>query len=101
MSKTISTSRHAWIKSLWCPILELTHNHNTELVAGPAYHNGNTDPLGFRHLSFRLKKGGKKLSELQVELECKGGGLVIQDLGPDHSTFADPDGYWVRLYYKS
>ncbi len=65
---------------------------------GPVYHSGNTNPLGFRHLSFRLKEGKQTSAELLAELECKGGGRVDEDCGPHHSTFTDPDGYWVRVY---
>ena len=31
-------------------VLELTHNHGTELVEGPAYHSGNADDMGFGHI---------------------------------------------------
>eukprot|EP00919_Chromeraceae_sp_WS-2016_P064303 GHVR01152210.1.p1 GENE.GHVR01152210.1~~GHVR01152210.1.p1 ORF type:complete len:289 (+),score=52.80 GHVR01152210.1:201-1067(+) len=39
-----------FMKQLWEPVLELTHNHDTP--ADFKYHNGNIDPTGYGHTAF-------------------------------------------------
>lgn len=44
------------IKDMYQPVLELTHNHGTELVEGNVYHDGNSEEegavRGFGHTGF-------------------------------------------------
>ncbi len=44
---THSADTHAHINACFHPVLELTHNHGTELDDAFAYHDGNSDPRGF------------------------------------------------------
>merc|ERR1712187_833264 len=41
-----------FVKTLWQPVLELTHNHGTENDEAFQVHTGNTAPVGFGHIGF-------------------------------------------------
>ena len=41
-----------YLKKMFNPVLELTHNHGTEDDPNFSYHNGNTEPKGFGHVGF-------------------------------------------------
>ncbi|XP_053992981.1 uncharacterized protein LOC128884028 isoform X3 [Hylaeus volcanicus] len=86
-----------FVHSLWNPCLELTHNHGTENNAEFHYHNGNTPPVGFSHLSFHLDNLGQfKEVTLQKcihmgspkKCQCKSSMMV---------WIQDPDGYYIKL----
>ena len=47
-----SDEANEFLKCLFNPVLELTHNHGTEDDAAFSYHNGNTEPKGFGHVGF-------------------------------------------------
>jgi len=74
-------------------ILELTHNHGTESDPAFSYHNGQTDPKGFSHLSFTVP-------DLTAAVASLGEIGVSVDTGSStgYAVAADPDGYIVRFY---
>lgn len=77
-------------------VLELTHNHGTESMPAPVYHDGNSEPRGFGHIGIAVP---------DVEAACR----RFADLGvpfikrPDEGRMkglafiADPDGYWIEI----
>lgn len=54
----------AYTKTIATSVLELTHNHGTEAMAATPYHNGNTAPMGFGHVSFTSKNVGETMDRL-------------------------------------
>lgn len=58
----------ALVKTLWQPVLELTHNHGTESDETFKYHNGNDPPQGFGHIGFLCDD----LERACLELESAG-----------------------------
>eukprot|EP00051_Salpingoeca_urceolata_P010124 m.123449 g.123449 ORF g.123449 m.123449 type:complete len:330 (+) comp16588_c0_seq1:4831-5820(+) len=86
-----------FVKTLFAPVLELTHNHGTEKDEGFKHSTGNeADRKGFGHIGFLVDD----VDEACKELEALGSGFVKR---PSDGTmkglaFAkDPDGYWVEI----
>jgi len=93
----------AFVKSDLYPnavsVLELTHNHGTELDDS-VYSNGNTEPRrGFGHIGFLVDDVGDFCNALEGE------GVAFQKK-PDEGgikgiAFAkDPDGYWIEIIQR-
>lgn len=91
-----------FIKRMFRPVLELTHNHGTE-GTGFRYHNGNdTDAgqiRGFGHVGFLvddLDAACAHLQEQGVAFKKKPSEGTMRGL-----AFAyDPDGYWVEIIQR-
>eukprot|EP01090_Pellita_catalonica_P008714 TRINITY_DN19796_c0_g1_i1.p1 TRINITY_DN19796_c0_g1~~TRINITY_DN19796_c0_g1_i1.p1 ORF type:complete len:316 (-),score=63.32 TRINITY_DN19796_c0_g1_i1:48-995(-) len=82
-----------YIKDMWNPVLELTHNHGTEDDDKFSYHNGNTDPKGFSHIGFLVD---------DVASACKaltdaGYKITAQPDAAGVAYAADPDNYRVAI----
>ena len=90
-----------YIKSKLYPqstcVLELTHNHGSELDKNFAHNNGNVEPTrGFGHIGYlvddvyafceELEKAGVKFHKKPDEGGMKGLAFAL-----------DPDGYWVEI----
>ena len=88
-------ARAAWVFEQPA-LLELTHNHGTELDPDFSYHHGNDEPQGFGHIG---------ISVPDVYAAC----ARFDDLGvtyvkrPDDGNMKglaflqDPDGYWIEI----
>jgi len=55
-----SAEARAAVKTLWQPVLELTHNHGTEKDDSFHVHTGNSEPLGFGHIGFPRQRDAAK-----------------------------------------
>lgn len=91
-----SDEAYEHFKSLWYPVLELTHNHGTENDSKFSYHNGNTEPRGFGHIGFLVKDLEtycKELEQLNVPFRKK----VKEGNMHNIAFILDPDGYSVEL----
>ncbi|RYD69685.1 MAG: lactoylglutathione lyase [Verrucomicrobiaceae bacterium] len=89
-----------FIATLFCPVIELTHNHGTEAREGPVYHNGNDDDQGqgrgFGHVGFLvddldaacafMEQQGVRFKKRPEEGSMHGLAFVY-----------DPDNYWVEI----
>ena len=87
-------------KTMFHPILELTHNHGTENDENFSYHNGNTDPRGFGHIGFLvddLDKSCEYLESNQVSFKKKPSEGNMRGI----AFVYDPDGYWVEIIQRS
>ena len=86
-----------FVKKLFNPVLELTHNHGTETQDDFAHFTGNeADRKGFGHIGFLVE---------DVEATC----TALEQLGASFKkkpldgtmkglAFAqDPDGYWIEV----
>jgi len=77
-------------------VLELTHNHGTELQEGPVYHDGNSDPRGFGHICVSVPDvhaACARFDALQVPYQKR-----LEEGRMKHLAFIkDPDGYWVEI----
>eukprot|EP01012_Entosiphon_sulcatum_P063535 TRINITY_DN9112_c0_g2_i1.p1 TRINITY_DN9112_c0_g2~~TRINITY_DN9112_c0_g2_i1.p1 ORF type:complete len:346 (+),score=62.46 TRINITY_DN9112_c0_g2_i1:21-1058(+) len=85
-----------FMKKLFQPVLELTHNHGTESDPAFSYHNGNTEPRGFGHLGFLVDNVYEKCEELEKA------GYSFQKKPDDGrmkglAFVKDPDGYWIEV----
>jgi len=84
-------------KSLFGPVIELTHNHGTEADADFKHFSGNEDGhKGFGHIGFLVDD----VNEACADLEAAGYGFKKkpQDGKMKGLAFAlDPDGYWVEI----
>jgi len=84
------------MSSRFDPILELTHNHGTEIQEGKVYHDGNSEPRGFGHIAFLVDDVYKVCEEF------KNLGVSFQK-EPDQGKMKgiafvkDPDDYWVEI----
>lgn len=77
-------------------VLELTHNHGTELEEKTPYHNGNTEPRGFGHICFSvpdIKAACARFEALGVPFQKKLGEGGMKDI----AFIKDPDNYWVEI----
>ena len=92
-----SEESNLFVKNLFYPILEITHNHNTENQETFSYHNGNDDPVGFSRLTFLVDDvqsvtqtlhnlGGTSLTQEQS--------LSVPRIG---EIILDPDRYFVEI----
>lgn len=98
--------QRAFLKSLFIPTLELTHNHGTESQADYQHYSGNkarsdsgSDGRGFGHIGFLVDD----LTEACDQLERMGYGFVKrpQEGRMTGVAFAlDPDGYWVEVLQR-
>ncbi|KAJ1432446.1 Glyoxalase/Bleomycin resistance protein/Dihydroxybiphenyl dioxygenase, partial [Ochromonadaceae sp. CCMP2298] len=92
-----------YIKNMFGPVLELTHNHGTEDDLEFSYHNGNDEDKGqvrgFGHTGFLCDD----LDAACADLEAKG---VLFKKRPQEGSmrglaFAyDPDNYWVEIIQR-
>jgi len=91
-----SEASSEFMKRLFNPVLELTHNHGTESDPNFSYHNGNTEPRGFGHIGFLVDNAETFSNELEnagVQFQKKPNEGKIKGI-----AFAkDPDGYWVEI----
>lgn len=88
-----------FVKQLWQPVVELTHNHGTEKDANFHYHNGNTEPQGFGHIGFlcdhlenacaELETAGVRFRKKPHEGKMRGIAFIL-----------DPDGYSIELIQR-
>jgi len=96
-----SSDARAFVKTLFNPVLELTHNHGTETQPDFKHNSGNeTDRKGFGHIGFIVN---------DVEQCCSG----LEEFGygfkkgPEDGNmkglaFAlDPDGYWIEIVKRN
>lgn len=94
-----SQEAHDYMKNMFHPVLELTHNHGTESDPNFSYHNGNDDPKGYGHIGFlvddlgkaceELDKAGAKFKKRPEEGKMRGLAFVY-----------DPDNYWVEIIQR-
>ena len=96
---TKSEESNQFLKNLFYPILEITHNHNTENQESFSYHNGNTDPVGFSRLTFIVDDVNNTVSNL----EKSGGSLLNDNSVPRLGSLIvqDPDRYYVELIQRN
>lgn len=77
-------------------VLELTHNHGTELESGRVYHDGNREPRGFGHLCVSVpdvRAACVRMEALGVSFQKR-----LEDGSMREIAFIkDPDGYWIEL----
>ncbi|PHJ15525.1 lactoylglutathione lyase [Cystoisospora suis] len=94
-----SEAAPAYVKNLWQPVLELTHNHGTEADDLFHYHNGNDTPQGFGHIGFLcddLVGACKELQDLGVPFRKKPEEGKMRDI----AFILDPDGYSIELIQR-
>ncbi len=92
-----------YIKNIFSPVVELTHNHGTEDKPEFKYHNGNDQDAGqlrgFGHVGFLvddLDAACQYLEEQGVAFKKKPQDGMMRGL-----AFAyDPDGYWVEIIQR-
>lgn len=85
-----------FLKELWRPALELTHNHGTEDDPAFKYHNGNDPPQGYGHIGMLCNDLEKACAELEAA------GVTFRKKPQDGKMrgiafVLDPDGYSVEL----
>lgn len=77
-------------------VLELTHNHGTELQAGPVYHDGNSEPRGFGHICVSVpdvRAACARMEAMGVPFQKKLSDGSMREI----AFIKDPDGYWIEL----
>lgn len=88
-------ARRLWMAGI-PGVLELTHNHGTELQDGPVYHDGNRDPRGFGHICVSvpdIHAACARFDALGVSYQKR-----LEEGRMKHLAFIkDPDGYWVEI----
>lgn len=83
-------------KTIKSAVVELTHNHGTEETSGRTYHDGNTDPKGFGHVSFTVPDvdaAKAALTAASVPLVASTHEATLDGV----VTVEDPDGYHVQI----
>lgn len=101
---TTSTEASEFIKNMFSPVLELTHNHGTENDENFKYHNGNDQDAGqlrgFGHVGFlcdHLEDACKHLAD---------SGVAFKKLPSEGSmrgiafAYSPVDKYWVELIQR-
>ncbi|ODV58974.1 lactoylglutathione lyase GLO1 [Ascoidea rubescens DSM 1968] len=80
-------------------VLELTHNHGTELDPNYSLNNGNVEPhRGFGHICFSVNDLVKTCSYLQqFPNKYKFKKTLSDGNQRDIAFLLDPDGYWIEL----
>eukprot|EP01038_Epipyxis_sp_PR26KG_P009998 gene9998-13450_t len=103
-SDPTSPEASEYIKNMFHPVIELTHNHGTENNPSFKYHNGNDQDegqlRGFGHVGFLVDN----LDEFCEYLEQQGVAFKKkpQDGNMRGLAFAyDPDNYWVEIIQKN
>jgi len=94
-----SSEASEFVKALFNPVLELTHNHGTENDPDFSYHNGNTEPKGFGHTGFLVDDVYKACAIYEaagIEFIKKPDGGKMKGL----AFIKDPDGYWVEIIQR-
>jgi len=94
-----SDAANQYVKRLFNPVLELTHNHGTEDDANFSYHNGNTEPKGFGHVGFLVDDVYKACDAYEsagIEFVKRPDGGRMKGL----AFIKDPDGYWVEIIQR-
>lgn len=89
---TKSEESNQFVKNMFNPVLELTHNHGTEEQQGQVYHNGNEEPKGFGHLAFLVNdvsEASKVLEKRGVAFEKKVDSGKVKGI----AFVKDPDNY--------
>ena len=61
-----SAEAREYVKTLWQPVLEMTHNHGTEDDADFHVHTGNSEPQGFGHIGFLVDDLAGCCAEMQA-----------------------------------
>jgi lactoylglutathione lyase len=77
-------------------VLELTHNWGTENQAGPAYHNGNSEPRGFGHICIsvpNIDEACARFEKLGATFQKKLGEGGMKRI----AFLRDPDEYWIEV----
>jgi lactoylglutathione lyase len=77
-------------------VLELTHNHGTEVQDGRVYHDGNGDPRGFGHICVTVPDvvaACERFERLGVEFQKR----LTDGRMRDIAFIRDPDGYWIEI----
>lgn len=77
-------------------VLELTHNHGTELNETTPYHNGNTEPRGFGHICFsvpNIQEAQTRFEKMGVQFQKKLGEGGMKNI----MFIKDPDNYWIEI----
>lgn len=94
----------AFIKGMFGPVLELTHNHGTESRPDFKYHNGNDQDAGqergFGHIGFLVEDLGAATEYLDargVEFKKRPEEGAMRGL----AFVYDPDRYWVEIIQKN
>jgi lactoylglutathione lyase len=90
-----------FVKTLWQPVLELTHNHGTELKDDFQVHTGNSDPArGFGHIGFLMDDLAASCSELEAA-GVKFFKKPEDGTMPQIAFALDPSGYRVELIQRN
>jgi len=96
-----SPEARAFVKTLFNPVLELTHNHGTEDDASFQHFTGNEENRkGFGHIGFIVDD----VEQCCSELEKLGHGFKKRPDGGNMKGLAfalDPDGYWVEIVKRN
>ena len=97
-----SPEAHEYMKKIFSPVIELTHNHGTENNSEFKYHNGNDQDQGqlrgFGHTGFLVDD----LTSTCVYLEQQGVSFKKKPTDGNMKDIAfvyDPDNYWYVHYY--
>eukprot|EP01125_Pyxidicula_operculata_P009078 TRINITY_DN2_c0_g1_i1.p1 TRINITY_DN2_c0_g1~~TRINITY_DN2_c0_g1_i1.p1 ORF type:complete len:331 (-),score=78.16 TRINITY_DN2_c0_g1_i1:131-1123(-) len=94
-----SQEGYDYVKKLWNPVLELTHNHGTESDTNFKYHSGNEEPKGFGHLAFLVDNINDAAADLEankVQFKKKPTDGSMKGI----AFIYDPDGYWIELVQR-
>ena len=95
-----SNEAFEWLNQINSTVLEITHNHGTEIDPDFKHHNGNSDPRGFGHIGFIVDDVDSFCDKLIAD------GVKFQKKPTDGNmrsiAFAlDPDNYWVEILPRS
>jgi len=77
-------------------VLELTHNHGTQTMPGPLYHDGNSAPHGFGHICISVPDvvaACTRFEQLEVPFQKRLSDGRMRGL----AFIKDPDGYWIEI----